>query len=329
MRSWKIWTALLAATTLAAGIAWLAASRYPGSARTFDTGSNGLWVGHRWYTGRDVRTGDPVPEGEVERLADRLRRSGITFVFVHVGPLLADGSIEHSAAPLLSELRSAYPEGRFLAWLGARVETVPLDEPAWRRAAVMQILTLREEGFDGVHFNLEPLRDGEPGYLELLAETRAAVGDDWIVSQATPWAAPLGIFAPLHGSFWSSGFYRATMHFADQTVLMAYNTNLPLEAAYVAFVRDQATSLIDWACRAVRHEILIGIPSYHDDRDPSESNIENVVTAALGVRSALETFPSTPDCFRGVAIYANWVTNDDEWSQLDASWRDTPAAPAP
>jgi hypothetical protein len=224
----KAWQ-LLAFVALAAAIGLFVAvvHIYPNSQDSFDAATNGIWVGHRWYTGHEVRTGDPVPESEIDTLVERLRSKGIRTLYVHAGPLLNDGSIEDSAAPLFAALRSAYPEGVFLAWLGARIEKVRLGEEEWRRAVVGVLERLAEEGFDGVHFNLEPLRDGHPGYLELLSQVRTSMGDAWTISQATPRSAPFGVsVGPLRRNFWSGAFYRATMDIADQTVLMAYDTNL-------------------------------------------------------------------------------------------------------
>jgi hypothetical protein len=319
----KVWQ-LLAFAVLAAAIGLFAAvvHIYPNSQDRFDTATNGIWVGHRWYTGREVRTGDPVPESEIDALVERLRSKGIRTLYVHAGPLLDDGSIEDSADPLFAALRSAYPEGVFLAWLGARIEKVRLGEEEWRHAVVGVVERLAEEGFDGVHFNLEPLRDGHPGYLELLSQVRTSMGDAWTISQATPRSAPFGVsVGPLRKNFWSGAFYRATMDIADQTVLMAYDTNLPLRTAYVKFVRDQTHNLVKWSCAAEKHEVLIGLPAYHDVPEYSNPSVENIGNAALGVRSALESFPEAPECFRGVSIYANWVTDEDEWLQFERFWR--------
>jgi hypothetical protein len=311
--------ALLAAGVLVPTVLLLRAM--PAGKRSFDTDSNGLWIGHRWYTGREVKTGERVPFRDVGLLVARLRASGIRDVYVHTGPIQPDGTTRDSADPLFAALTDAYPEGRFFAWLGARLATVPLDRREWRAAVVAQIEKLRSEGFDGVHFDLEPLRDGHPGYLELLSEARDALGPDWLISQATPRASPFGFsLGPLHRNLWSSAFYRATMEFADQTVLMAYETGVPFRLGYIAHVREQTQRLIEWACRARRHEILIGIPSYHDGPAYTDP-VENIADAALGVRSALESFDTAPACFRGVSIYANWVTDAAEWSQLDRFWR--------
>ena len=319
-KAWKIGTLALLAMALFVFAA--AIHIYPNSQHNFDLASNGIWVGHRWYTGHEVRSGDPVPGSEIATLVDRLRGAGIRYVYVHAGPLLADGSVADSADPFFSELLRAYPEGVFLAWLGARVEKVRLAEEEWRSAVVEVVERMAAEGFDGVHFDLEPLRDGQPGYLELLTEVRNRMGDTWTISQATPRATPFGIpFVPLSRSFWSGAFYRATMDIADQTVLMAYDTNLPLRVTYVAFVRDQTRRLAKWSCAAEKHEFLIGIPAYHDVPEYSDPSVENIGNAALGVRSALESFAETPECFRGVSIYANWVTDADEWLQFERFWQ--------
>ncbi|MBW1842841.1 MAG: hypothetical protein JRJ05_00770, partial [Deltaproteobacteria bacterium] len=285
-KAWKVWTLALLAMAIVLFIATI--HIYPSSQHNFDSSANGIWVGHRWYTGREVRSGDLVPGSEIDTLVDRLRGAGIRYVYVHTGPLLADGSTADSADPFFSELRRAYPEGVFLAWLGARIEKVRLGEDEWRRAVVHVLERLATEGFDGAHFDLKPLRDDHPGDLELLAEVRKQMGDDWMISQATPRATQFGIpFVPLNRSFWSGAFYRATMDIADQTVLMAYDTNLPLRVAYVAFVRDQTRRLAKWSCAAEKHELLIGIPAYHDVPEYSDPSVENIGNAALGVRSAL------------------------------------------
>ncbi len=318
-KTWKIATFAM----LAAAIALFAANfhTYPNSQQRFDTASNGIWIGHRWYTGREVRTGDRVSEAEIDALVARLRSAGIRYVYVHAGPLLADGSIDDVADPFFSALRGAFPEGVLLAWLGARIETVRLEDEEWRSAVVDVVERLAQEGFDGVHFNLEPIRDGHPGYLELLGQVRARMGDAWTISQATPRSAPLGIaIGPLRRNFWSGAFYRATMDIADQTVLMAYDTNLSLRIAYVAFVRDQTRRLVQWSCAARKHEVLIGIPAYHEVPEYADPSVEDIENAALGVRSALESLSKKSECFRGVSIYANWVTDADDWLQFERSW---------
>jgi hypothetical protein len=319
MKRWKLWVALiLLAAAVPAVVIWRS---YPDGDSGFDTGTNGIWVGHKWYTGHEVRTRERVRYADVDRLVATLREARIHYVYIHVGPVLPNGSIEDSVDPLLTAVFNAYPEATFLAWLGARSETVSVDDAEWRKAVAKLNMRLRDEGFAGVHFDLEPLRDGHIGYLELLSTVREELGDDWIISQATPRSSPIGVsIGPFRRSFWSNGFYQATMEFADQTVLMAYDSSMPIELAYVAFVRDQTQRLTRLACRAARHEILIGIPSYHDGPEYSKRHVENIRTASLGVRAALESFDNPPPCFRGVSVYSNWVTDEREWDEYARHW---------
>jgi len=305
----------------AAGVVHFGWDPYPRTARSFDAQNNGLWLGHKWYTGRSVRTDEPVSRADLHVLTRTLERNGVRYAFVHVGPVTADGGLDDEPGEMLSQLHDAVPEVMLLAWLGARVEKVDLHDAAWRRAVIASLHRLHDQGFDGVHFDLEPMRDHEPGYLELLEAVRAEFGTSFFLSQATPRSAPFGLsLGPLKRSFWSGAYYRKVMERADQTVLMAYDTRLTFARGYVEFVRHQSRLLIDWAREIPNHQLLIGVPSYEDVPLYSDPNIENLRTAALGVRAALESYDETPACFRGVAVYANWVTDEDEWRDFHRYW---------
>ena len=109
---------------------------------------------------------------------------------------------------------------------------------------------------------------------------------------------------------------------SDQTVLMAYAPFLPSKATYVAFVAHETRLLTSWACDEAAHRVLIGVPSYDDVPASSNPEVENLRTALLGVRAGLESQGQlTPDCFEGVAIYANWVTDPEEWGDYERIWR--------
>jgi hypothetical protein len=121
-------------------------------------------------------------------------------------------------------------------------------------------------------------------------------------------------------SFWSEEFYRATMARSDQTVLMAYDTSLNNRKNYIGFVRHETALLLDWACAVPNHHVMIGIPSYEDVPRLSNPKVENIANAALGVRAALEADGARLRCLDGVAIYAEWVTDADEWRDYARDW---------
>ncbi len=294
---------------------------FPSSEFRFDRGTNGIWLGHKWYTGHEVRSGEPVPPSELLQLKQNLDRHGIRDLFIHVGPTLSDGSIGDSSGDLFSELRTIFPEARLLAWVGARVENIQLQDLAFQEGLIASLEGLRAVGFDGVHFDFEPMVDYEPGYLSLLSEVRDAMGPNFMISQATPRANFMGIFpGPLRRSYWSDDFYLETMAKSDQTVLMAYDSGLNYINPYVAFVRHQTGLLADWGCSVPGHEVLVGLPAYEDVPLYSNPKVENLKTASLGVRSALEVSSTASRCVVGVAIYSNWVTDDSEWRDFRRYW---------
>ena len=316
----SLWVLLVAFATLVGGVLLLAWDPQPLTQTSFDRRENGLWLGHRWFTGFGVRDGLPVSAESVEDLTRNFSIQGIRYAFVHVGPVGADGKIKDSPGPLLGTMMMDNPEIVWLAWLGARVERIPLESPAFQAGLIQTVQSLEAAGFEGVHFDFEPLSDKHPGYLETLEAVRSGLGANFLISQATPRAGPFGFsFGPLRGSFWSEGFYKATMERTDQTVVMAYDTGLDFTKGYVAFVKHQTSLVGQWACDEERHQILIGLPSYEDVPIYSDPQVENLRTASLGVRAALEEEPLT-ECFQGVAIYAYWVTDEDEWRTFGESW---------
>ncbi len=309
---------LLALSILTALLAW---DPRPVTATSFDTRHNGLWIGHRWYTGVGVRDGEPVTPEETDELVDALQRRGIRYGFVHVGPVQENGSLPDPPGNVLDEIRRRAPDVVLLAWLGARVDKIPLRSEAFQEGLLETIEGLRDSGFVGVHFDFEPLHDRHPGYLETLRAVRERFGPDFMISQATPRAGPFGVsIGPLRGSFWSEQFYRDTMASTDQTVVMAYDSRLDFTKGYVTFVKHQTSLTGQWACDTPGHELLIGVPSYEDVPIYSNPQIENLQTGALGVRAALEQSPALANCVRGVAVYAYWVTDHNEWDQYQRYW---------
>jgi len=70
--------------------------------------------------------------------------------------------------------------------------------------------------------------------------------------------------------------------------------------------------------------VLIGVPAYEDVPLYSNPLVENIRTASLGVRAALEELDvSSQSCFEGVSVYAHWVVDESEWDDYRRHWLDT------
>jgi hypothetical protein len=309
------------AGTLASIVFWVVWEPRPETEERFDLGENGLWIGHKWFTGVTVRDEVPVTDEELEILAATVQAHGIRYLYHHVGPVLADGSIEDTPSDLPGRLMAATPDSFHLAWLGGLTTKLDLAEPPWVAGFLATAQRMVELGYDGVHLDFEPLNDDHPGYVDLLAALRDQLGADVMISHATRRSAPFGIsIGPMDRYCWSAGFYRKTMALADQTVLMAYDTGLDKTEYYLAFIGHQTRLLVRWAADYPGHQVLIGIPSYEEGSPASDPRVENLANGALGVRRALEKEGTGNGAFTGVSIYANWVTDEGEWSDFRRHW---------
>ena len=287
----------------------------------YDSETNGLWVGYQWLTGSNVRTGQPVPDYEIEQFLALIERQGIRYVFVRAGPVLPSGELTHRPGNFFYQLQQRDPDTVYLPWVTGNLDHLNLSFPTWRQGFVDQLEQLKEQEVRGIHLNIEPVSDSEPGYLDLLREIRSELGPSFFISQATRPAGLWGVsFGDLKQHLWSREFYRSTMAQTNQTVVMAYNTRLKQEMIYTAFAKHQTSLLVDWACGLSGHHVLIGIPSYEHAPGYSDPTTENIRTASRGIRSALNNAGDNVKCFHGVSVYAHWTTDPDEWADFRTHW---------
>ena len=141
---------------------------------------------------------------EMEALFARLRARGIAYVFPHVIPFDAAGRLprhdREQMRAFLAAARRVAPELRVLPWIGGlrkgykrqRPGTVELGDLTQRQRIVAEARGLVDEGFDGVHLNVEPVDDGNDEYLALLRALRTAVGPGHVLSVSAIRPAPVG-----------------------------------------------------------------------------------------------------------------------------------------
>jgi hypothetical protein len=280
------------------------------------------WLGHAWVDGRKGQS-------DVDSLAAALRDTGIRDLFVHTGPFRDDGTLDPGLRPqarwLIGALHNALPGVRVQAWLGAH--PVPgqlqLDSPATRAnllAAAGQVL---DDGFDGVHYDFEPVEDANADLVTLLAATHLLTRQRHAtLSLSASFLAPLpGIAdaaAALPGrlAVWSPGYLHQLALQVDQVAVMAYDTELWTRATYAGYVR-RATNL---ALHAVPASVtlFIGVPAYHENNLHHHNGVETMATALRGVRLALGTNP--PQREFGVAVYVDFTATTADWASYHHDW---------
>ncbi|MGD8895874.1 MAG: glycoside hydrolase family 18 protein [Acidobacteriota bacterium] len=291
----------------------------------FNHDRNAVWLEHRWLE-------RPHPEPEMEALLEKLHRRGIAYVYPHLIPFDGEGTLSpHDREQMrvfLAVARRVAPDVRVLPWVGGlrvgykrqRPGTVSLPDLTQRQRIVAEVRGLIDEGFDGIHLNIEPINDGNVEYLALLRTLRTAVGPGHVLSLAATRPSPVHI--PLAPNFvWSPEYYARVAAVADQIVIMAYDTAIPtppLYRRYLAWATASVTGALVASGSDAR--VLMGVPTYEDYGFMHRSGVETLDNALLGVVAGLRGL-GAGGTFEGVALYAEWTTDPADWEVYERVWR--------
>ncbi|MEU0839324.1 hypothetical protein ABZ370_07610 [Streptomyces sp. NPDC005962] len=316
----------LVLSLLAAGIALrlnYAGDPEPG---TRTRGRDAVWLGHAWVDGRN---GD----AELATLARRIRGTGIRDLYVHTGPLRHDGTLPAKLYPragwLLKAVRRELPGVRVQAWLGDVLATegptgLRLTDPRSRVQVVRSARQVLDAGFDGVHFDLEPLHSGDRDYLTLLDDlhtlTRARRAPLSVAAhQIDPLPALHSVadFFTGHPKWWSQAFFGQVARRVDQIAVMSYDTSTPLESLYGGYVAQQTALALEATPPGT--DLLMGLPGYHTNNLGRHAWAETVPAAVRGTRLGLSREDRTRKRF-GVALYVDFAATDADWSAYRTDW---------
>ncbi len=291
----------------------------------FNQDRNGVWLEHRWLE----REHTPA---EMDALLSALSSHGIAYVFPHLIPFGAGGALPaHSREQMrafLASARRAAPQIKVLPWVGGlrvgyrrqRAGTLDLADLAQRQRMVAECRGLIDEGFDGIHLNIEPVDDGNDDYLALLRALRPALGPDHLLSLSAIRPGPLALpMAP--NFFWTPEYYLRVGALADQIVVMAYDTALPtapLYERYTAWAASTVTS--DFVAHHLRARVLLGVPTYHQTGLMHRAGVETPAHAIAGIVAGLRGLGGG-GTFEGIALYAEWTTDPADWAVYERLWR--------
>ncbi|MCE0536298.1 hypothetical protein LWF15_12340 [Kineosporia rhizophila] len=280
------------------------------------TGQDAYWLGHAWVDGRKTQT-------DVDALADQLEGTGIRDLYVHAGPYADDGTLDPALRPraswLLEALHTALPQVRVQAWLGNVLadNRMSLASAATRARVLEGAEAILAEGWDGVHYDFEPARNGDQDFLDLLAATHSrtqAAGA--LLSVATPKLQPVTGLHHLQSSQWTKAYMRRVAGSADQIAIMAYDTFLPSERAFQGYIRRQTTLALDAVPADV--DLLIGAPAYQDQKINRFDAAETVPAAIAGVQQALAG--RARDRPVGLALYVDFDATEEDWASYRDDW---------
>jgi hypothetical protein len=297
----------------------------------FNQDRNAVWLEHRWIE----KEHSPA---EMDALFSALATHGILYAFPHLIPFNAVGRLpphnRDQMRAFLQSARRAAPGMKVLPWIGGlrlgyrrqRPGSVNLSDLGQRQRIVAECRGLIDEGFDGIHVNVEPVDDGNDDFLALLRALRTAIGGDRILSLSAirpgPFALPM---AP--NFFWTPAYYVRVGAVADQIVVMAYDTGLPtagLYKRYAAWAASTVTS--ELIAHKSRARVLLGIPTYDETGFMHRAAVETPANAIAGIVAGLRGLGGG-GTFEGVALYAEWTTDAADWSAYESLWRGKAASP--
>ncbi len=313
MRLWKITIlGVLAVLLLFFWIFFIGFSaNRPGS--FYNKNHNAIWIGHKWV-------GEKSADKDVLELVSNLKKHGFDTVFVHSGPLKQNGRIDPEtyqyAMAFLEKAREYDDEIQYQAWLGQLRKKIDLqDEDVRQNVANTSMILTEMVGFDGIHFDVEPVWDGDIDFIKTLEKTREVMSEDKVISVALAEFIPqsfIWLTNKIHKfeKYNSEVNYENVGEFADQIVVMTYDTGFKDRWIYEWFVREQTiwvTDLYD------EKEVFIGIPTYEEVKESFDPEVENMGSGLQGIIDGLNNSRSEEENFAGVAVYANWETEEDEW----------------
>jgi len=310
----------------ALGLAWLAWAPAGDSApHPFNHDRNAVWLEHRWLE----RAHD---EAAMTALLERLHARGIAYLYPHLIPFDASGNLpphdRDQMRAFLAAARRVSPDLKVLPWIGGlragwkrqRPGTLKLDDLTQRQKIVAEVRGLVDEGFDGIHLNVEPVDDGNVEFLALLRALRTAVGPGRVFSIAAIRPAPFGLRRAPNFA-WSPDYYARVAACVDQLVIMGYDTALPTPNFYRRYLQWASASVagaLDASGSNAR--VLMGVPTYEPFGFMHRAGVETPENALPGIVAGLRGL-GAGGTFEGVAIYAEWTTDEREWSVYERLWR--------
>ena len=294
---------------------------------SFKRTKNAIWLGHKWV-------GERLEDTEYSLLCAKLKNGRMTDVFAHVGTLDEQGNIEykkyHYAKEFLVQVKACDPEIHIQAWIG-QVElkgggVLDINQTAIRTSIIETADILLQLGFDGIHYNIEPIFSGDEAILDLLQKTHLitkangkflSIASDEI--EPFPFADKLiRIFARRAG-FWTKDYYLQIANHVDQIAVMMYDTAIPFAWFYGYVVKwqvEKITTLLDGKVL-----LFFGVPTYEEERWSFHANAENMFSGIRGISMGIEEIPlPILENKFGIAIYSEWTTDDAEWKTFKTDW---------
>ena len=259
-----------------------------------------FWMEHEWSTGTTK---------DFYYLAEKVEEHGITDLYFHVGPIDGNGNLANDLNIFTAGLDSLNTTN--YAWIGQIRSQIKLNKPEVREQIIASSEWVLSKGFDGIHIDIEPVHHDDTDFITLLTELRTALNEtypDIKISVAMDEWQPhipsilLGLLYDVNvESYWTSSQVKEVSQYADQMVVMTYDTNFHDPSLYSWWVEQQTIRLSNLVPENT--ELFIGIPSY-EEGSSLDPDAENIKTGITGFYRGATNYRSNLDRITGIAIYS-------------------------
>jgi len=103
--------------------------------------------------------------------------------------------------------------------------------------------------------------------------------------------------------------------------VMCYDTGMLLPRAYVALTAQNVVHVTQAVARGnPRCQVLLGVPTYGKGLFSHNPRAENIANALRGARQGLADPRAHSEVFGGVALFADYTTDEREWETYHKLW---------
>lgn len=292
-------------------------STHPGA--HFNKGSNAAWLGIEWVS-------QPHRADEIMTLTMELAERQITTVYVYTSYYKPEGSFNPTygyAEEFVAAVKDFAPDLVVQAWIGLPLDTMNLASRAVRGEVVNFCAELvKDAGFDGLHVDPEPVKDGDSSVLALLDELRQALDPEAVLSIAGRriWQLFPAVQWPLVGQWsWRASYYRKVAHRVDEIAVMVYDSALPTSGLYRQWTKFQVIALSRTLVYS-NVRLYIGIPTSEEASATHKPAAENMRSGLRGTIDGLNDWATWANTVTGIAVYPYWETDAREWDIYQSLW---------
>ena len=280
---------------------------------------NGLWLRYSWYFGE--KSAD-----EMQNLPTLLHERQIRSAWFHVRAIGKTGKLNfryvQRAQKLNAVMHPHAPEIRSMAWvyIGNKrgAGEVDLSNVETRRQMVAEAVWLTTDcEFDGVHWDYEICDDNDADFLNLLRETRITLTKDKLISVATPMWLP----APLGRWGWSEAYFVQVAALCDEIAVMCYDSGFLTPRSYVWLTAQQPSHITQAVAKGNPNcRVIFSVPTCGQGFFSHNPRAENLRFALRGIRQGLNDPQTDLTVFAGLAPFADYTTELDEWETWQKLW---------